>query len=167
MSRADDPRVRYLGWTLYLFAFLFITAPALEFLYSTWPMRLGQINWRFGTVGLASQSLMVPLLGVFAVVLAANLLGHRVFQLVLAVVNAFLALVGLAVLAVFALDAIQLRPNVAPAAAVGYSSAAIKAAFVQLFTILMLAVFAWTGLKIWLAERKARRRTPETAALVR
>jgi chromate transport protein ChrA len=149
-----------IAWPVYLAGVLTALLPMVDLLASVWPPRLGQVEWRFGTLGLLSGFTLSPLLGLVMCMAAAAVLEHRIVQRVLAVFALIGAVKMLAIVVIFSLDWLQFRAA-APAEArlgmdVGSAKAVIKHALVAVS-------FIWLGIAGWRAgrrEHRARRSTP-------
>ena len=98
----------------FMTAALLIMVPALDWLQAVWPMRPSEASWRVIAVGLTSRVLITPLLGLLMAHALALYLNSRSTLRALAVLNAFVALLFIAALGIFALDALQVRTSVAP-----------------------------------------------------
>jgi hypothetical protein len=83
-------------------------------LVQVWPIRVGQVTWRFGAAGLLAGAIPGTVLGLSWSMGVAALLEHRRFMVVLGVLNLLLGLGLLGVCALFALDFTQVRATVAP-----------------------------------------------------
>ncbi len=91
------------------------------------PLKPGVVMWRFGAVGVFSDGLVGFLFGVVCTIGVAAILDHRRTARIL---SALLALVGLAlmgVLALFVLDALQIRANVQAAFKPTFDTSVLKA----------------------------------------
>ena len=99
---------------LYLMAFILVVVPLVDAAVSITPFHVRNVQWRFGAIGLFTNTLLTPGVGFMLAVVTAAILQHLRIQRVLAVVSwiAAVALVGL--LVVFALDALQTRAMVRP-----------------------------------------------------
>ncbi len=118
-SRSDlAPRLRVPG---YLVLGLICLQPLVDLLSAAWPPRLGVATWRFSFLGTASNSLLLPLVGLFLIYALATLLGDRTIALTIGMLTAVLGLVCLAAMGAFALDALQLRAQVRPEAAARFN----------------------------------------------
>lgn len=60
----------------YLFALLLALSPLGEAIISIVPMRLGEPSWRFGAVGLLTQTIITPFLGLALAGVIAHVAGH-------------------------------------------------------------------------------------------
>ncbi len=100
----------------YLVAVLLFLITAVDYLGNAWPFLPGEVNWRYGVVGMVSTYLLSPLLGcLIASATAAWLPQPRVSKL-LGLIMWLGALLLLAALAAFVLDSLQVRGAAAPAA---------------------------------------------------
>jgi hypothetical protein len=80
------------------------------------PVRLAEATWRIGATGTISLELPTLLLAAFVALVTASLLQHTRVLRVTAAAFAVAAILALAILPFFALDVIQLRSAVQPAA---------------------------------------------------
>lgn len=100
-------RVAYLG--VYFFMFILVFWPVADLVTNTWPTQLGNVQWRYGFMGLLSGFLHTPILGLMIAMITALSLGHRrVLRSLSGVCLAGAVLLGLVVL-FFALDVVQVR----------------------------------------------------------
>jgi hypothetical protein len=88
---------------LYLTSAVLVVFPAVDLIAQILPFRIGNQHWRFGAVGLFTERLLWPLMGVAIAVITASLLQHTRWLRVLAVLCLVTVLPGLLVLADFAL----------------------------------------------------------------
>src|SRR6185436_14060598 len=108
----DDVRRDSLLKAGYLVALLLVLGPLLDAVVRTWPMRLGDERWRYGTTGILLNTLTTPLLGVFMAMVIAAALEHRRTLRVIAGVTLVAGVTVLAAIAAFGLDYLQLRASV-------------------------------------------------------
>ena len=94
---------------LYPVAALLILVPLVDLSLRIFPPQFGTLQWRFATAGLLLGNLGTILLGLGILGLVAVIVGHRTLLRVLGIVGLAAAVVLLAVLVLFALDAIQIR----------------------------------------------------------
>lgn len=146
---------------VYTVAALMIVVPLLEVVLSVWPLRYGQTSWRFGSIGLMSQALMTPLLGMVLLVGTAVALGHRRTLLAISVFTLLIALILLVIVPTFALDAIQMRAQVRPTAHRAFDFSALLASIKLSLT---LAITLLVAVGAWKAQRQMARRTPGSEA---
>ena len=67
-------------WVFYFVALLMVVPPVVDFGLNVLPWRPGQIQWRYGAVGLVSGFLMTTVLGAAMVAGLAAWFGHRWIQ---------------------------------------------------------------------------------------
>ena len=137
---------RHLGRALYVVGTALILIPMFDAGTSVLPLRFAQARWRYGTVGLLSNSLLIPLAGVAVVFAVAHVQGHRITQRVLSVIAAISAVLCVAATVSFALDALQsqgeIKPELHLAFIVGSTTAAVK----LLIGAVAFTFFALSGL---------------------
>jgi hypothetical protein len=98
----------------YLVLGTMIVFPLLDSVLTVWPLRPGEVSWRFGAIGIFSRGLMTPLFGLVLLYGLALIYEHRVAQRVVAVVAAIAAPAVASACALFVLDALQMRGQVQP-----------------------------------------------------
>jgi hypothetical protein len=125
----------------YLVGLALALIPPFDAIMQVLPLRLGDPRWRFGAFGLLSNAMMIPLTGLLILFVASTVFEHRRFQRVLGVLAFALALATLGGLGLFALDALQVRNDVAQKAALAFKVAAATAGLKSMFGMLTLAMF--------------------------
>jgi hypothetical protein len=132
---------RRLAPCLYLLAVILIVVPLFDAASTTLPFRPGNVQWRFGAVGLFSNTLLTPGLGYLLAVVTAVMLQHVRTQRALAILSwvAIVALAGLLVM--FTLDALQTRSLVRPEQRVAFNFACITAACKMLLWMIAFYLF--------------------------
>jgi hypothetical protein len=153
MTERNPGALDTLARPLYFLAFLLVATPLMDILGNTWPLRFGEVTWRYGAVGMFSGFLLTPLLGVWLCSWLALTLGHRTTQRLLmigcVIVALLLVISGLG----FLLDVVQLRrsvPTSPPQAMWTFQVGAAKA-LLKYFSAAI--AFAWFGV----AARRALR----------
>ena len=136
----DDVRRDSLLKSGYLVAVLLVLGPLLDAVVRTWPMRLGDERWRYGTTGILLNTLTTPLLGVFMAMVIAAALEHRRTLRVIAGVTLVAGVTVLAAIAAFGLDYLQLRASVTAEAMGGFDAASRKA--------IVLGIAGWRAGKL-------------------
>jgi chromate transport protein ChrA len=152
--------LRTIAWPVYLAGFLTFLLPLVDLLASVWPVRFGQLQWRFGTLGLLSGFTLSPVLGIVMCMLAAAMLEHRVVQRVLGVVNVLGAVLLVAIIVIFSLDWLQYRAAAPDNARRSMDAGSIKAILkhaIVAFTLLWLGIAGWRAGR---SEHRARRSAP-------
>jgi hypothetical protein len=99
---------------LYLLACMLIVLPIVDAAVSVTPFHVRNVQWRFGAVGMFTNTLLTPGVGFMLAVVTAALLQHVRTQRVLSILSWIGAVVLLGLLGVFALDALQTRAMVRP-----------------------------------------------------
>ncbi len=131
----------------YPVAALLILSPLLDVAGAVWPIRAGEVSWRFGTMGLITNGLVTPILGLALIQLIGTFAEHRGVVRFVAIIELVLGVLVLIGLALFVLDYLQLRPTVAPNAQAAYDLAAVKAMFIALLETIVLGWVGRAGLK--------------------
>lgn len=153
---------------IYLFAIVMVLFPLLDILHGVWPLQLGEVGWRLTASNLISRTTLFPLLGFFLAFGAAVILEHPRVLRMLSVLCGLLAMILAVGTAVFLLDALQMRTQVALDARSRYDLGALIASAkfgVGFFLLVFLAVSQWKGAgAVGQAVRKVQS-TP-TASLV-
>ena len=146
--------LRRLRGPAYLFLAVTFLFQLADFLVSLLPPQLGSAAWRFASIGLGANmvgNLLLVLLLAYALALWSNDRG------VLATVSIIAGLATLALLvclAIFALDAIQLRPAIAARAKQGFDRAAVMTTVKLFVDTIIAAIFAISSLRSTLALRR-------------
>ena len=133
--------LRPLALPTYLVGFALAIIPPFDALMQVPPLRAGDPRWRFGAFGLLSNAMMIPLTGLLIIFIASTVFEHRRFQRVLGVLTLAFALAILGGLGLFLLDALQVRKDVNPAAALAFKVAFGTASLKATFGMITLAVF--------------------------
>ncbi len=147
--------LRRLRGPAYLFLAVTFAFQLIDFLLGLLPTQLGSAAWRFAALGLGANmvgNLLLVLLLAYAVALWSN---DRTVLVLIGVVAALTALTLLGSLAIFGLDAIQLRPAIAAKAKQGFDRASAMAAVKLLVDAAIAAVFAISSLRATVALRRA------------
>ncbi len=148
--------------SVYVLCAALVAIPVFDTLVETWPLQLSQIRWRFGAVGIGLGHANTAVLGiVLAMAVAAALEQRKVLRTL-----SFLSLLGFvviaAVLSVFALDMLQMRPALNANVRGAYDAASMKAFFAGVCFTVVLLVVAVAGLR---ATKRARNRAPRQEIL--
>jgi len=126
----------------YLVAGLFVLTMLIDVVTNVWPPDPGDIQWRFGFFGVASNYLISGLFGMLLLAAAAVWAGHRRMMTTACVLAAVAGLLLLGFAALYALDVLQLRNNVRPEAEFPFRVGALKSFFKMVTTSLALLVIA-------------------------
>lgn len=144
----DDPTVRRV---LYVGAILLLAVPFLQAGSQLWPLQLSNIQWRFGAANALSSVLLLPYLGLLVLVLMSRALESRVLARTGGAISALLTVGLLGSLALFVLDALQLRKIVNSAMMNTFNTTAIR---VGLVTVLFALAFSLMALACFRAPRR-------------
>ena len=98
---------------IYFLLFLLFLWPATDYLTTVWAPRLGEVEWRYGAIGLLTAHLLTPVLAMGLAMVVAFALRHRGALKALSVLSLVGALILIVAMGFFALDVMQLR-NVRP-----------------------------------------------------
>ncbi len=131
---------------VYLFMFLLAVWPMVDLMSSAWPPQPGNLQWRYGFIGITAAFLHTPILAGLLAMVFAFLLGHSGALRALSILALVVALGFLIVLILFPLDALQLR-SVTPAERlsqfqVGATIVELKH-FTAMLTLLFLGFGGW------------------------
>lgn len=127
---------------LYLLAFILVVLPIVDAAVSITPFHVRNVQWRFGAVGMFTNTLITPGVGFMLAVVTAALLQHVRTQRVLAVLAWIGVVVLLGLLVVFGLDALQTRAMVRPEMVRPFVLASTVAACKLVLWTIAFAVFA-------------------------
>lgn len=94
---------------VYLFGLALILTAAIDLFTTVWPMRPGEMTWRYGFLGLAAGYLQTPTLGLMLIMGAAVIDRSAGLLRATAGVCLLTAVVLLGVMGIFGLDVIQVR----------------------------------------------------------
>lgn len=137
----------------YVVALLLIFIPALDFWGTIAPLQLGEIRWRFGSLGIYGGYLLTPLFGSVLAMAMAAMMEHRRVQFAVAVLNLGIAIVTLAAIALFMLDALQIRSELG-ASSVGPFDLVVVRTSGKMFIV--MATFLWLAVAGLRSYRKTR-----------
>jgi hypothetical protein len=138
---------RQIAAPAYLVALAFLLIPPFDAFMQVLPLRVHDPKWRFGFFGLESNALMLPMAGLLIAFMASVLFEHRRFQKVLGILSTIAAVLLIVGLGVFALDALQVRPEVKPAAQLAFKVASMTAALKSILGIITLVGFSYAALR--------------------
>jgi hypothetical protein len=129
-----------------------------------WPFRPGDVNWRFGAVGLFSGAMTGVVFALAWLLVVALLLSNRVVARGLAVLSLVLSPVLVLVAVAFVLDYLQVRAGVQPQLRGGLDATVARA---LLFIVLSTPATLMLGLAGWRMTRvSSRARAEAQGALV-
>ena len=145
----------------YLVAFALTCIPLFDVAMQVMPMRFAAVRCRFGAFGLVSNALMLVAGGLLLATLAAFWFEHRGMQRIMGTIASALALLLTVGLIFFALDILQVRREVSPAAALAFKVASVTAATKAIIGIVTLASL---GIGSFRASAAAQRQTKRAAS---
>lgn len=126
---------------------MLILIPLFDISLSVLPPRFGEVKWRYGSVGLLANAMMVPMAGLLIAFLVANTLEHRKTLRTLGVL-AWVGVLGAVLLAVsFGLDALQTNREVNPQQHLAFVLATATGISKLLFATVILGLLGTAGLK--------------------
>jgi hypothetical protein len=131
----------------YVAAFILILIPIFDASALLLPLRFGEVKWRYGSVGLLANAMMMPIAGLLLAFFVANALDHRKVLRTLGVL-AWLGVAGAVVCLIsFGLDALQARVEVNPTQHSAFLLATATTMGKLLFGGAILALLGAAGLK--------------------
>jgi EamA domain-containing membrane protein RarD len=151
---------RQFAWPTYLVAFTLALIPLFDVIMQLIPMRPQDAKWRFGALGLVSNALIIPVVGIMVAFYAAAYFDHRRFQRVLGVIALLLAVTVVLMLGLFCLDTLQLRREVNPKLEFAFKAGSITAAFKSIVSAIALFGFAWASFRAPKLARPAKEVRP-------
>ena len=131
---------RQLAPAAYLVAAALVFFPLHDSGVSLIPWTVGSAQWRFGAIGVLSNTLMIVCLGAFIAVNAAMLANQLRVRRVLGAVSWTMALLLLIAIAAFAMDAVQAGGQIRPDLLTSYHMASITAEVKLLVGLLTFAM---------------------------
>jgi len=93
---------------LYLLAFVLVSSPLIDLFTTAWPLRFGDLAWRYGFLGLGAGYLHTPLMGLVLATLVAYWSDHPTTFRLLGASSLILAVALLPVLTIWPLDVQQI-----------------------------------------------------------
>jgi hypothetical protein len=151
---------------LYMGAAVLALLPMLELVQATWPFRPGDSAWRVITVGLISRVVATPLLALIIIHAVAMMQGSKATLRSFAMLNFVFSFILLAALAMFFLDALEVRTNIAANARDTYEMGVLLSAVklgIALILLVTLAIAQWKAA----ADMKRSARAAAQAPLYR
>ncbi len=164
MEKSISETLRGLAWPVYFVAFLLVAISKMDYLSNVWPLRLGDVQWRYGSIGLLAGFLLTPLLGFLMAMVAAAILDHRIVLRVISIVGLLTGAFLLLAVPLFSLDALQLRGTVPSDASSLYDVGSLKAFIKQLTIGVAFGWLGWAGIRATKdSGRKKRQTSPPLA----
>jgi hypothetical protein len=110
----SDESLQRFTRALFPVALVLLLVPLVDLALRSMPPQVGTLQWRFATVGLLLGNYGTILLGAALAGLAAAITGNRTVLRVVGIFAIVMAVFTVAVLLMFALDAVQIRRLAAP-----------------------------------------------------
>ena len=141
----SSTQLRMLGSVIYFAAFALIINAAAQFTIPVWPLKPSELNWRVGASGLLMDALIATVFPQALMYFAAFMNNDRKTLQLLRWVTLATGLVTIGLLALFALDSVQIRAQLPQNVKGQFIKAALKAALVGTLTS---TLFIWFGLTV-------------------
>lgn len=126
---------------------LLIVVSLFDYAVGVWPFAPGQIEWRYGAVGLLAGYTLTPLLGGLILSVAAATAGHRGTLRGLGIWHLVVALGLVLLIGSFSLDALQVRRDTDAESRLVTEVGSARAAVKLLLTAIGAAWLGITGLR--------------------
>lgn len=130
---------------LYLLSILLIAWPLMDFITTVVPFQLGNAEWRYGTVGILSSYLAMPMMGLFLAMALTFFFRHPAGLRGLSLLGFLAALVLAPAIVAFALDVLQLREARPPDSLPSFYAGAIMAEIKHVTTLITLVLLSFGG----------------------
>jgi len=131
----------------YLFLLFLFVWPVVDLWATAWPPRVGNLEWRYGFLGLMTSYWPTPLLATVLSMGLAFVLGHRKTFRGLSILCLLWALFVVIVLILFPLDAIQIRSATPEENRGILQVSAVLSELKHLTTFVILTFLGWGGWK--------------------
>ena len=164
---ADQGSTSTFARSLYWIGIPLCLFPLADMVGRLLPMHPGNVQWRFGALGLVfGGTLVMMVLGLALVAFVAASRRHSAVLLVVAVVALAIAVCVVTGLVVFGLDAVQLRSSIQQELRPSMTTAAVSAALSALLTVVALIGLATACFRTRRDLRSDMRATERTPAIV-
>jgi hypothetical protein len=137
----------------YAVGVLLIVLPLGDLALNLWPLQPGNVDWRFGSIGLLSGFILTPLIGIGVLLLVAAVLEHRSVLRLVSIVNLVGAGLMVPMVVLFMLDWIQMRALTEEQIRPNVDAGSLKAIVKYVLGALTLG---WLGLAGWRASKPVR-----------
>ena len=134
---------------LFVVALLMIAVPFVQSIAQIWPLQLSNIQWRFGAANALSSVLLLPFLGLSLLLVMARGLDRSGLARVVGAVAALFTLGLLASVAVFVLDAQELKTIVSSQMTPQFNSTTLRVGAISVIFLLafaLLTLFSFSAL---------------------
>lgn len=151
---------------LFVIAFVIIAVPIAQSIFQIWPLRLSNIQWRFGAANALSGVLPLPFLGFSLLLLMARGMESRGLARLVGALSTLFTLGLLASIALFVLDAQELKAIVSSQMAGQFRSVTLRVGLVSITFLIafgLLSIFGFAGMPGGRTSRKSTRATTAQA----
>jgi len=134
---------------LFVVAFLMIGVPFIQTVAQIWPLQLSNIQWRFGAANALSSILLLPFLGLALLLVLARGLERTGLARLVGAASAVFTLGLLASIALFVLDAQELKTIVSSQMSAQFNSTTIRVGLVSTVFLVafgLLTVFSFASM---------------------
>lgn len=138
-------QLRALGSVMYFAAFSLLTNAIADLVIKAWPIKMSELNWRAGAAGLLMDVLMVSIISLALFFFAAFMNNDRKMLQITRWIVFAIGVITFVLLALFAIDAIQIRASLPQNVKSLFMKAALKA---SLQGLLCGTLYIWFGLTV-------------------
>lgn len=134
---------------LFVVALLMIGVPFVQSIAQIWPLQLSNIQWRFGAANALSSVLLLPFLGLSLLLVMARGLEQSGLARLVGAVAALFTLGLLASVAVFVLDAQELKTIVSSQMTAQFNSTTLRVGAISVIFVLafaLLTIFSFSAM---------------------
>ncbi|CAN5356687.1 hypothetical protein BH09GEM1_BH09GEM1_43980 [soil metagenome] len=155
VAPAHADRLRLVRAPAYAFLTITLVFQIVDFVLGVMPFHLGQLVWRFATIGSLANNVGNVLLLTFLLLVAVLIYRDRLPLLLIAVFAVLAAITLLVCSGAFALDVVQLSGSVQPQAITRFMTTAGEALVKCLIESVLFAMMATSAYRAWRAEARA------------
>jgi hypothetical protein len=141
----------------YVVGFALVLIPMFDAGTSVLPLRFAEPRWRYGSIGLLSNSLLIPMAGALVVFAVAQASNHIRTLRVLGAIASLSCILCIGAIGTFTLDAIQSQRDINPALRLPYVVGTTTAFAKLLIGAIAFGFFALAGFKRDPAGRSGKR----------
>jgi hypothetical protein len=138
----------------YLVGVLLIVSAVSDPIIRSWPIRIGELKWRFGAAGLFADALVGIIFGLVWLMAVAAILDNRRTMRAFSFLNLVFALLLCVLIAGFGLDFLQVRSSVNPQLRGSLDLTVLRALVTLALSIVTTAALGLSG---WRSTREVRR----------
>lgn len=167
MEQKSPEILARLKWPIYFIAIGLALIPLLDFSLSVLPVDVGNLRWRWPTLGLLTGFLFTPLFAIIVVCFVASQLEDRAAQRVVSIINLVAALGLLALMLLYGLDVVQLRADLPESDRLPFYMSSVRAMVKYLFVFVCCLWLGIAGFKVSRSMKTSReKRRGESTPLV-